>query len=63
MVRIYADLRTLSASAFKSNLVGLSNQPWALSPFASSFSQVNPFFDFIDVGDEDIVKIKVAGNV
>ncbi|KAF2657919.1 hypothetical protein K491DRAFT_561990, partial [Lophiostoma macrostomum CBS 122681] len=63
-VRIYADLKTISLSAQRSNLVSKNNQAWSrcLAPFVASFSQVCPGFDFIDVGDHDVVAIKVAEN-
>lgn len=62
VVRIYADVRALSVLAFRSNLIDLNNQPQGLSTFASNFSQVYPFFDFIDIGDTYVVKMKIEGT-
>lgn len=57
-VRVYANLNSLSKDVLKER----SAQSRALAPFAAGFSREEVFFDFVDVGDENIVKAKIAGK-
>ena len=41
-------------------LISKKSGPRALAPFAFRFSQVSPFFDFTDVGDRQLVKVKIS---
>lgn len=47
MVRIYADVFSLSATLARANLVG--KEARSFSKFTSSFTQAQDLFDFVDV--------------
>jgi len=61
IVRVYADLKALSLSAAKAKLIDGNSQTCVLRPFASRFSKAEAFYDFIDVGDREVVRMKVEG--
>jgi hypothetical protein len=58
VVRIYANLKSLSAEVIKEN----GAQSRALAAFAAGFSREDVSFDFVDVGDENIVQAKIIGE-
>lgn len=61
MVRIYADLKSLSHAALTAKIVDPNMQSRALARFAANFSTTYPFFDFIDVKQKRMVENKVEG--
>ncbi|KAF2261939.1 hypothetical protein CC78DRAFT_421159, partial [Lojkania enalia] len=57
IVRIYADLTTLSKSLAKSKLVGLEKR--SLASFTAGFTRGINLFDFVDALDEEGTKFKI----
>ena len=52
VARVYANLKRLDVSYQRNG---------SLAGFAAGFSREDSFFDFVDVGDEQIVKSKILG--
>jgi hypothetical protein len=57
-VRVYANMKKLSANAPKAD----TTNPRALAPFAAIFSWEYLSFDFVDVGHESIIKSKILSE-
>lgn len=55
VVRVYANLKGLRTGSNDSG-------PRSLAGFAAVFTREDSFFDFVDVGDADIVKSKILGS-
>jgi hypothetical protein len=58
IVHIYANLKSLSADVFKDG--GAPSR--AFAGFAAGISREELAFDFVDVGDENIVQAKIVGK-
>lgn len=58
IVHIYSNLRSLSREVIEES----GAQPRALASFAAGFSREELTFDFVDVGDENIVQAKIMGE-
>lgn len=52
IVRVYADLKSLSAEGCGGS-----------AGFAAAFSHEDSFFNFVDVGGKDFVKSKIVGTL
>lgn len=58
MVRVYADIASLSKSLYRANLIGPEKR--SLSPFVASFNRSYGLFDFVDVGEwEETADLKL----
>jgi hypothetical protein len=60
IVRIYADLTTVSKQLAKSKIIGMEKR--SLAPFAAAFTRAINLFDFVDALDEEGTKMKLRGN-
>jgi len=59
IVRIYADLTTLSKQLAKSKVVGIEKR--SLGPFAAGFTRAFGLFDFVDALDGEGTELKISG--
>jgi hypothetical protein len=60
IVRIYADLTTVSKQLAKSKLIGMEKR--SLAPFAAAFTRAINLFDFVDALDEEGTRMKLRGK-
>jgi hypothetical protein len=60
IVRVYADLTTLSKNLAKDKLTGLEKR--SLAPFSAGFTRARSHFDFIDTLDEMGTRFKIGGQ-
>lgn len=60
VVRIYADLISLSKRAARAQLSGMELR--SLSSFAAGFNRTINFFDFVDTLDEEGTRFKIRGE-
>lgn len=59
IVRIYADLTTLSKQLAKSKVTGLEKR--SIASFTAAFTRAISLFDFVDALDEEGTKFKIRG--
>ena len=59
IVRIYADLTTVSKQLGKSGVVGMEKR--SISSFSAAFTRAMSMFDFVDALDEEGTKFKIRG--
>jgi hypothetical protein len=57
IVRIYADLTSLSKNLSKSKVIGFEKR--SISPFSAAFTRAISLFDFVDALDEEGTKFKI----
>jgi hypothetical protein len=58
IVRIYADLTSLSKKLSKSKVIGFEKR--SISPFSAAFTRAISLFDFVDALDEEGTKFKIS---
>lgn len=59
VVRIYADVTSLSKQLAKSKLIGLEKR--SIMPFAAGFTRAMGHYDFVDALDEEGTRFKIRG--
>lgn len=60
VVRVYADITSVSKQLAKLKLVGLEKR--SLMPFAAGFTRAQSSFDFVDSLDEEGTRMKITGK-
>lgn len=58
---MYGDLKGFNSTIGKAKFADFEGDHSALAKFASGFSTISPFIDFIDTGDRYITKNKIKG--